>query len=176
MTAEVTQFPTYVPAMRIVIGITNAYPALVTTGTITCPGNVPTVTTMDHGYATGLKVYFVIPWGFGMPQINMYKMNQDVGFITVHPVNAYQFYVDIDTRLWTPFVVPPVTWTVSPVTGYLLARRPYRLLDDGTLAGKLVVEQFPQVLPLGSKKRVATQLHNVSETPEANVTHNVLPY
>jgi len=50
-------FPIYQPAMRIIAGITNAFPAIVTT-------------TFDHQYITGTIVRIDIPPGFGMQQIN----------------------------------------------------------------------------------------------------------
>lgn len=166
MAAEVEPSPYFIPAMRGVVAVTNAYPALVTTGTLSFPANVPTITTMDHGYKTGLKVYFWIPEGFGMPELHMYRFNLGQGFITEHPTNAFQFYIDIDTRLFRPFLIPPVVYNISPVTGFPVARRPYRTIDDGTPAGLLVVEQFPQVLPLGDKSWSPQEYDNVTHNPK----------
>ena len=85
-------FPTFQRAMRNILTITNAFPALVTT---TFDGINPG----NHQYGTGLIVRLLIPDGFGMAQANQLS-----GVITV--VNATQFTIDINTLDFDPFVVP----------------------------------------------------------------------
>lgn len=87
------QFPTYQPAMRNILSITQATQALITTTFDgTNPGN--------HQYQTGLIVRLLIPAGFGMVQANQLQ-----GEITV--TNPTQFTITIDTTSFDPFVVPP---------------------------------------------------------------------
>lgn len=78
--------PVYFPAMRLVAGITQAYPAQVTT-------------TFEHGYISLLVVRLDIPSACGMQQID-----QKIGTITVNGLNT--FLIDIDTRLFDPFAIP----------------------------------------------------------------------
>jgi hypothetical protein len=89
-----TQNPTYQPALRTILSITQANPALVTT---TFDGLVAG----DHGYETGWIVRIRVPYGFGMTKLDEFK-----GAITV--VNATQFSIPIDTTNFDPFVVPPL--------------------------------------------------------------------
>lgn len=79
-------FPTYQRAMRIVAAITNAVVPLVTT-------------TINHQYATGDIVRFNIPPLFGMQQID-----QQLATVTV--ISDFTFNIDIDTTLFSPFIVP----------------------------------------------------------------------
>jgi len=78
--------PTFQPAMRIISGITNAFPAVVTTS-------------FAHQFSDGLIVRLVFPLNFGMEQAHKMK-----GEVTV--LSATTFSVPIDTTLFTPFVVP----------------------------------------------------------------------
>ncbi len=80
------QSPVFKPAMRIVSGITNAFPAAVTT-------------TFSHGYLTGIIVRLVIPLGYGMVQANQLS-----GTIVV--TGATTFTINIDTRYFSTFVTP----------------------------------------------------------------------
>ena len=80
------QFPIFKPAMRIITAITNDFPASITTS-------------FDHGYASGIIIRVVVPIGYGMPQIN-----EKFGSIIV--TGATTFDIDIDTRYFSPFVVP----------------------------------------------------------------------
>ncbi len=84
--------PVYKPAMRVIIAITNARNALVTT-------SIDGVTPADHKYITGTIVRLDIPVGFGMTQAN--KL---FGPITV--VSPTTFTIDIDTTFFDAFVIP----------------------------------------------------------------------
>jgi hypothetical protein len=84
--------PTYAPAMRNILSITNGFPAIVTT---TFDGIVPG----DNGYLSGLIVRLIVPNFFGMTQANQLQ-----GTITV--LNSSQFAIDIDTTFFDPFVIP----------------------------------------------------------------------
>ncbi len=92
MSIYALRFPVYRPAMRVLLTITNAFPALVTT---TLDGVVPAA----HGYITGTIVRIDIPTGFGMTQAN-----QLTGTITV--VSPTTFTVTIDTTHFDTFITP----------------------------------------------------------------------
>lgn len=86
------QFPSYQPAMREILSITQSNPVVVTTTFDgTNPGN--------NQFITGLVVRLYIPINFGMPQIN--KLS---GAITV--IDNATFTMDIDSTGFDPFVVP----------------------------------------------------------------------
>ena len=78
--------PPFKPSLRLVTGITNANPALVTTN-------------IDHLYASGQIVRLYVPSDFGM-----YQVNQMFAPITV--VNSTQFTIDLDTSLFDVFSNP----------------------------------------------------------------------
>lgn len=78
--------PTFQPAMRIIAGMTNANPMVITT-------------TFAHQYETGLIVRLDIPPGFGMEQAN-----QQVAEIIV--LSPTTFSMPIDSTLYDPFVIP----------------------------------------------------------------------
>ena len=84
--------PTYQPAMRNILSITNAYPAVVTT---TFDGLVPG----DHLYKTGLIVRLVIPKGYGMEQL-------DLKYAPITVLSSSTFSIDIDTASFDPFISP----------------------------------------------------------------------
>lgn len=84
--------PVYQPAMRVILSVTNAFPALVTT-------SIDGVVAGDHDYITGTIVRLDIPTGFGMTQANQLK-----GEITV--VSPTTFTIDIDTRPFDVFAAP----------------------------------------------------------------------
>jgi hypothetical protein len=86
------QYPSFQRAMRNILSITNANPALITT---TLDGINPG----NHDYSTGLIVRIDIPYGFGMEQADKFS-----GPITV--INATQFTLPIDTTTFDPFVIP----------------------------------------------------------------------
>jgi hypothetical protein len=81
------QYPTYQPAMRIITAITNAFPAQVTTS-------------FPHQYVSGIIARLFVPIAFGMNQANELE-----GSITI--IDDTNFTIDIDTRLFDPFVLPP---------------------------------------------------------------------
>lgn len=78
--------PPYQPAMREITAITNDFPASVTTS-------------FAHQYFSGTILRLYVPIEYGMVQANHLQ-----GTITV--TSATQFTIDIDTRLFDPFVVP----------------------------------------------------------------------
>lgn len=84
--------PIYQPAMRVIAAITTAFPAVVTTS-------------IDHLYITGTIVRIDIPKQLtGQQQLGMPQINQRFGLITV--TGATTFEIDIDSRLFDPFVIP----------------------------------------------------------------------
>lgn len=85
-------FPTFQRAMRNILSITQAENAVITT---TYDGISPA----NHNYGDGLIVRIVIPYGFGMEQIN-----KKLGTVTV--INDTQFSIAIDSTNFDPFVVP----------------------------------------------------------------------
>lgn len=80
------QYPVFQPAMRIISGVTNAFPAVVTT-------------TFAHQYGTGMIVRLNIPPGFGMVEANGLK-----GEIIV--TGSTTFEIDIDTTFFDVFDAP----------------------------------------------------------------------
>jgi hypothetical protein len=146
----------YQPAVRIITSITNDYPALITTGTITYPGHVLTITPFVHQYLSGTIVRIQIPNYFGMSQLNGQQ-----GEIT--RVNTTQFTIDIDTTLYDPFVIPPIVLVLDPISdpARMVPVHPIRELSDGTYAQ----EQYAYVIPFGEDTAQLT----------ASV-QNVLPY
>ena len=86
------QNPTYAPAMRVILSITNANPALVTT---TIDGSTPA----PHNYISNTIVRLDIPTGYGMLQAD-----QLFGPITV--TSPTQFTIPINTLTFDAFVFP----------------------------------------------------------------------
>lgn len=78
--------PTYQPAMRIIIQITQANPAVITT-------------TFDHDYLSGTIVRLYIPDGYGMRQADKH-----VGIIDV--TSSTTFTIDLDTQRFDAFTIP----------------------------------------------------------------------
>ncbi len=78
--------PIFKPAMRLVAGITQSNPAVVTT-------------TFAHQYVTGTTVRLDIPSACGMPQINT-----QTGVITI--IDPVTFNIDIDSTNFYPFAIP----------------------------------------------------------------------
>jgi len=85
-------YPTFQPAMRNILSITNSLAMVVTT---TYDGLTPA----DHNYLTGLIVQLYIPNGFGMMQANGLG-----GPITV--ISSTQFTLPIDTTYFDPYNTP----------------------------------------------------------------------
>jgi hypothetical protein len=86
MSIQAQSYPVFQPAMRIITGITNGFPATVTTS-------------FAHLYATGIIIRLIIPQGFGM-----YQANHLFGAITV--TGSTTFTIALDTTHFDPFVVP----------------------------------------------------------------------
>lgn len=86
------QRPTFEPAVRDILSITQTNPAVVTT---TFDGTTPGA----HDYLTGLIVRLVIP-----PNYGMILLNQAQGTITV--LSATTFSFPVDARNFDAFVIP----------------------------------------------------------------------
>src|SRR5436190_11726204 len=86
------QFPSYQPAMREILSITQSDPVVITT---TFDG----VTAGNNQYRTGLIVRLYIPDGFGMAQIN--KQSAPITVLT-----DSTFSMPINSSNFDPFVVP----------------------------------------------------------------------
>lgn len=78
--------PIYQPALRVIAGITNSSPAVVTT-------------TVNNQYLAGTIVRLIVPPGFGMVQAN-----QLVG--TILPLTDTTFAINIDTTNFDVFTLP----------------------------------------------------------------------
>ena len=122
MANEALAFPVYQPATRIITSITNSYPAVVTTGLLSFPGGVITVTPMTHLYSDGMILRLDIPYYYGMEEANWYS-----GEISI--IDGFTFNIDIDTTDFDPFVIPPIITTVDPADPTLtVPLPPYRRL------------------------------------------------
>ena len=108
--------PSFQPAMRIITSITNDTAATITTS-------------FRHQYISGMIVRIIVPFGFGMTQIN-----QQQGEITVGP-DPSSFTIDIDSTNYDAFVVPPDVE-----------------LPDGTFTQT----QYAQVVPVGEINAILT--------------------
>lgn len=80
------QYPVFQRAMRIVSGITNAFPAAVTT-------------TFNHQYQTGMIVRLLVPDGYGMVQANQL-------YAPIIVTGNTTFTIDIDTTNFDVFSAP----------------------------------------------------------------------
>jgi hypothetical protein len=78
--------PMFQPAMRLLAGITQSNPAIVTT-------------TFNHLYVNGTKVRLDVPIACGMPQINGLT-----GSILI--LSPTSFSIDIDSTQFYPFAIP----------------------------------------------------------------------
>jgi len=92
MVIQALQFPVYIPAMRVIIAITNTNPASITT-------SFDGINPANHGYLTGTIVRIDVPNGYGMTQIN-----QQFGPITV--TSPTTFTIPIDAIAYDVFVFP----------------------------------------------------------------------
>lgn len=72
--------------VRVILSVTQAYPAVLTT-------------TVDHHYVAGMMVTFFIPSPFGMVQLNGQN-------IQVLSVTNNTLTLNVDTRNYTPFSYP----------------------------------------------------------------------
>ena len=91
--------PTYQPAMRNILSITNANPAVVTT---TFDGTNPG----DHLYRSGLIVRLDIPVGYGMEQVNSL-------YAPITVLSDSTFSIAIDTTSMDAFVAPAAPVTID---------------------------------------------------------------
>ena len=105
-------FP-WLPAANTVTAITQANPAVVTTGTA-------------HGYSTGFNVRIVFPFPYAI-KFGMIQINEQIGTIAV--LSPTTFSISIDTSNYDPFVVGTTLETaqVIPISQYTNAN-----LDDAT--------------------------------------------
>lgn len=117
MAISAIRFPNFLPAMRIITNITNGNPALVTTS-------------FANDYITGEIVRIVMPYQDGYYPWGMQQINNQTGTISI--VNSTQFYIDIDTTYYEPFVVPEEDVTDRFTT------------------------QLPQVVPIGEVNSILT--------------------
>lgn len=92
--------PIFLPAMRLILSITQTSPVIVTTTFHTqIVGGVLVAVPSAHSYTTGLIVRFHIPEVCGMQQLNGYVSR----IIVTGPTT---FTVDIDGTRFDPFVIP----------------------------------------------------------------------
>ena len=101
-------YPVYQPQSCNITSISNANPAIVTTGDVTYPGGVQTITPFVNGYLSGTIIRLVIPLGFGMSLPSQTQGNVLTGEITV--IDDHTFSMNVDTTLFQPFILP------SPIT------------------------------------------------------------
>jgi len=85
----------YQPAVRDIVSISQEENALV-------------VTSFDNGYISGTIVRIDVPLEYGMQQINHLT-----GTISV--IDAISFHINIDTRTFSPFIVPIAPTQVAQV-------------------------------------------------------------
>jgi len=78
--------PVFGPAMRVIAGISNASPVVITT-------------TLVHQYINNLIVRIDIPTGFGMENLNGQ-------FAPITILSPTTFSMPIDTTTFNPFVLP----------------------------------------------------------------------
>jgi len=88
------ELPTFQPAMRFILSITQTDPIVITT---TFDGTTPG----SHQYESGLIVQLFIPRGFGMVQFNQFT-----GPITV--LTASTFSMDLSAIYSDSFVIPAI--------------------------------------------------------------------
>lgn len=88
--------PIFMPAVRDISAITNAYPLTVTT-------------TFAHTYATGLILRLLIPSAYGMQQVNRRK-----AAITV--TGSTTFTMPIDSTHFDPFIIPTLLMGQPEIT------------------------------------------------------------
>lgn len=86
MSCYAEQNPTYLPAMRLISSITQAFPAVVTTS-------------FAHNYVSGEIVRFLIPPSHGMVQLNKRQAEIEV-------TGATTFTIPIDTTTFDAYVIP----------------------------------------------------------------------
>lgn len=90
------QHPMFEPAISDIIAITNANPAVVTTGTIV-RSNPPTQT--PHHYLSGLIIRMIIPQLYGM------RIDPQVTF-TITVISSTTFSIPLNTANFDVFIIP----------------------------------------------------------------------
>lgn len=90
----------FFPAARLILSISQSYPALITTTNNTqVVGGVLVAVPADHGYETGLAIRIGIPEACGMQQLDGFT-----GEIIV--TGPTTFTLDIDTSNYDAFSIP----------------------------------------------------------------------
>jgi hypothetical protein len=90
----------FFPAARLILSISKASPAVITTTNNTqVVGGVLVAAPADHGYETGLIVRLDIPQACGMQELNGFA-----GEIIV--TGPTTFTIDVDTRNYDSFAIP----------------------------------------------------------------------
>lgn len=92
------EFPTYLPAMRIITNITQATEAVITTS-------------FNHNYISGEIVRISVPFVHGYYPWGMQQIEEQQGEILV--LSPTTFSISIDTTHYDPFITP-----VAPDIGY----------------------------------------------------------
>ena len=87
--------PIFQPAMRIILSITNANPAVVTT-------SYDGLVHGAHYYHNGTIVRLDIPVADGMQEANQF-------FGPISVIDQYSFSIPLDTTHFTPFSIPNVS-------------------------------------------------------------------
>jgi hypothetical protein len=87
------QYPVFQPAMRIITGITNAFPATVTTS-------------FPHNYLTGLTVRIDLPTGFGMQQLAVLCAFPNMQTFEITVTGTTTFTIPVDTTNFDAFSAP----------------------------------------------------------------------
>jgi hypothetical protein len=157
MANEALVYPVYKPATRIITSITNANPAVVTTGLITYPGGVTTITPFVHSYASGMIIRLMVPYYFGMREAD-----ETFGEIVV--ISTTSFFIDIDTTMFDAFIIPSVILVPDPFSippGGTKSLPPIIKCSNGTYA----LEEFAQAVPFAEDNNMLT-----------SAVQNVLPY
>lgn len=123
----------YRPEVSNITSISNSNPAIVTTGDVTFPSGIPTITPFINQYVSGTILRLVIPEGFGMTLPSQTQGNVLTGQITV--IDDHTFSINVDTTLFQPFILP------SPIT-----------LKDGSM----LLAQNAQAVPFGEESSILT--------------------
>jgi len=100
MSIYALRFPIFLPAMRVITAITNSTTALVTTS-------------FANQYISGEIVRIVMPFSKGYYPWGMKQIDNLTG--TIEVINDTQFYIDIDTTYFEPFVTPSIYYQVPCV-------------------------------------------------------------
>ena len=99
-TCDAVYGPTYLPAMRLILSITQGAPTIIETTLSHGHLGIPAVASA-HNYTSGLVVRINIPQSCGMEQLNKYA-----GMIAV--TGATTFTIDVDSTNYSAFVIPAI--------------------------------------------------------------------